>query len=416
MRILLVSSYYSPEPFRVADVATSLRARGHDVQVLTGLPNYPVGRFHDGYGLRGPYREVIDGVPVMRVPVIPRGRGGALRLVLNYASFALNAALKAFSLGRQRWDVVFVFQLSPVTAIFPALVLRALHGVPVVAWVQDLWPESIASSGMGRSKALYAFARTVSGALYRRCDRILGTSGAFEVPLAALGAPSQSFMYLPQWAEEFFGDSESREELPPGPWQQGFPVMFAGNLGRVQSLETVLDAADLLRGDADVRWVFIGDGSCRDWLAAEVSRRSLVDRVFLLGRHPARMMPRFFEKAGAMLVTLKRDRTMALTIPAKLQSYLAAGRPVIGSIDGEAARVILESGAGLAAPAGDPVALASIVSRMKALPAAGRSAMGERGRAYSRQHFSREHCLDTLERSLQEAAASRSSPETAALG
>lgn len=415
MRILLVTSYYSPEPFRVADVATGLRKRGHDVHVLTGLPNYPSGRFFPGYGIRGPYREVIDGIHVIRVPIVPRGRGGAFKLVLNYASFAGAAALKALLLRRRRWDAVFVFQLSPVTTIFPAILLRSLFKVPVVTWVQDLWPESIVASGMGRSRTLYALARLISGSLYRRCDRLLGTSRAFEQPLAALGVAAEKFVYLPQWAEAFSSEAGRGTRLPPGRWQDGFPIVFAGNLGRAQSLETVLGAAECLRADEDVRWVFIGDGSRREWLQAEVTRRALSEKVFLLGRYPAHEMPAFFEKAGALLVTLRQDAAMALTIPAKLQSYLTAARPILGSIDGEAARVILESGAGLAAPAGDPGALAGLVSRMKSLSAADRVAMGERGRAYARQHFDREHCLDVLERCLQGATASCTSSGAAGL-
>ena len=404
MRILLVSSYYSPEPFRVAHVAAELKARGHEVEVLTGLPNYPEGRLYDGYGARGPYEEEIEGIRVTRVPVIPRGSGGAVRLLLNYLSFAITASLRAISVGRRKWDVVFVFQLSPVTAILPALVIRALYRTPVAIWVQDLWPESVASTGFGRSRLLSAAARAISGWLYRRCDRVMGTSRAFQPRLEALGVPEGRFDYLPQWAEDFFAGGGSDVALPPGAWSSGFPVMFAGNLGRVQALETVLDAAELVRDDDEVRWVFVGDGSRREWLQGEVDRRRLHGKVFLLGRRPAAEMPAFFAKAGAMLVSLKRDDAMALTLPAKVQSYLAAGRPVLGSIDGEGARVIEDAGAGLAAPASDSHALAGIVRRMKNLPAADRAEMGERGQRYSAANFGRERCVSELERVLREAA------------
>jgi glycosyltransferase involved in cell wall biosynthesis len=177
----------------------------------------------------------------------------------------------------------------------------------------------------------------------------------------------------------------------------------------VQALDTVLGAAELVRDDPDIRWVFLGDGSRREWLDAEVLRRGLEGKVFLLGRRPATEMPAFFEKAAAMLVSLKRDDTMALTVPAKIQSYLAAGRPVLASMDGEGARIVQESGGGWAAPGDDPVGLAEIVRRMKSLPPAERTAMGERGREYSALHFDREACLDRLERVLGEATA-RSRP------
>ncbi len=404
MRILVVTPHYWPEPFRVADVAAALKARGHHVEVLTALPNYPSGRFYEGYGLRGPYHEEHEGIGITRVPVCPRGNGGALRLALNYASFAISAAVKAILLGRRKWDVAFVFQLTPVTAIFPAAAIRALYRVPVAIWVQDLWPESVVSTGIGRSRLVYSAARAVSAWLYRRCDRVMGTSRAFQPRLEMLGVAADRFEYLPQWAEGFFEHRSEGAAVPLGPWSEGFPVMFAGNLGRVQALDTLIRAAELLRDDDDIRWVFVGDGSRRQWLQDEVALRGLEQKVFLLGRHPARDMPAFYARAGAMLVSLKRDETMALTVPAKVQSYLAAGRPILGSIDGEAARVIEESGAGWVAPADDPVGLAEIVKRMKSLPAAELDAMGARARAYSAAQFARERCLDVLERVLELAA------------
>jgi glycosyltransferase involved in cell wall biosynthesis len=402
MRVLLVSQYYWPEPFRVADVAAGLRERGHEVEVLTGLPNYPSGKLYPGYGPGGPYTEEHDGVPVRRVPIVPRGGGGALRLLLNYASFAAAGTLRALAVGRRRWDVVFVFQLSPVTAILPAAVTRALYRIPLVAWVQDLWPESVASTGFGRSRALYASATAISRWLYRRCDRLLGTSPAFGARLERLGIPASRFEHLPQWREELLPCSGAA--LPEGAWSQGFPVLFAGNLGRVQALDTILAAAELTRDDPELRWVFVGDGSLRPWLEDEVRCRGLQATVFLLGRHPPSAMPAFFARAGALLVSLKRDEAMSLTLPGKVQSYLAAGRPLLGSIDGEAARVIHEAGAGLAAPADDGAALADTARRLKALPERERAVMGERGRAYSDRHFARDACLDQLERALVDAA------------
>lgn len=407
MRILIVTSYYWPEGFRITDLAAGLKARGHEVEVLTGLPNYPAGRFFDGYGLTGPFRQEHDGIRITRVPVVARGNGGGARLLLNYASFAATAALRGLTMGARGWDVVFVFQLSPVTTLFPAAVIRALHGVPIVAWVQDLWPESIASAGFARSPTLYRAARAISGWLYRRCDRILGTSRAFQPRLEALGVPAERCGYLPQWAEDLFQDGAGSPAMQDAPWSDGFPVMFAGNLGRVQALETLLDAADRLKSDAAIRWIFLGDGSRREWLTTEAARRGLADRVFVLGRQPVQHMPAYFAKAGAMIVSLKPDEAMALTVPAKVQSYLAAGRPIIGSIDGEAAKVIEESGAGWAAPAGDAVGLAEIVARMKALPDPEREEMGRRGREFSLRNFARERCLDALEQTLAEAAKAR---------
>ncbi len=410
MRILIITPHFWPESFKINDLAEGLRDRGHELAVLTGLPNYPAGRFYDGYGLLGPYRQRLGGVPIHRVPIIPRGPGRALNLLANYGSFAATGALGAILLGPRRWDVIFVFGPSPVTTIFPAAVVKLLFRTPILTWVQDLWPESVAAAGFGRSKVLYRAIGALSGWLYRRCDRILGTSRAFAPRLERHGVPESRIGYLPQWSEPHAARTDL---LPPATqvaWRGGFSVMFAGNLGRVQSLETILDAAEFVRGEADVRWVFLGDGALRGWLASEVARRGLQKQVLLLGQRPTQEMPAYFDAAGAMLVSLKADEAMALTLPAKVQSYMAAGRPIIGSVDGETARVIAEAGCGWSAPAGDSQALARIVLKMKNLPLDERTAMGARGRAYSEQHFSRDRCLELLEAELAALARGPTAP------
>lgn len=409
MKILVITPHYWPEAFRINDAVAGLVARGHDVEVLTALPNYPQGQFFEGYGLGGPYRQVHGRARLYRVPVVPRGNGGGLRLILNYLSFALSATLRALMMGRGRWDVVLVMQTSPVTVILPALAIRAARGVPVVTWTQDLWPDSVVAAGFSRSRGLFAIIRALSGWLYRRCDRILTSSRAFQPRLEALGVRREYLGYLPQWAEEEYSAPLSPALGDAADWARGFPVMFAGNLGRVQGLDTILAAAELLRTDPEVRWVFLGDGVMREWLTAEAQRKGLGDRVFLLGKKAVGEVPAYFAKAAVLLVTLKADQTMSLIVPAKVQSYLAAGRPVIGSIDGEGARVIEESGSGWASPAGDAQALTALVRRMKALAPEMRSEMGRIGKAYCEKHFSREGCLDTLEHALEEVVAASNS-------
>ena len=409
VKILIVSQYFWPETFKVNDLALGLAARGHTVEVLTGMPNYPAGRYFDGYRPTSPWREDYHGIPVHRVPLIPRGAGRARNLMLNYGSYALLGSLRALGLGWRRWDAVLVFGLSPVTLIFPAVVLRRLFGTRFVLWVLDLWPESITASGLVRSRGLVSMVRGLSGWLYRQAERVLGSSQAFAPRLRSLGVNPDRIGYVPSWAEEAYGGATPASASAPAPWESGFPVMFAGNVGRVQALDTMLDAAELLRDDPAVRWVVVGDGSLSPWLADEVERRKLADRVFLLGRHPVSAMPALFAKAGAMLVSLKPDEILSLTVPGKLQTYMAAGRPVLGSIDGEAARVIAEAGCGFVSAAGDAAGLAASVRRMAALPEEERRALGERGRAYCQAHFAREGCLDTLEAALRSAAGAGAS-------
>jgi colanic acid biosynthesis glycosyl transferase WcaI len=403
MRILIVTEHFWPEDFRINDLASGLRERGHDVSVVTGMPNYPKGRYFDGYGLRGPWRERVDGNVVHRVPIFPRGNGRAWRLALNYASYALLGSLWARS-RRASWDAVLVFQPSPATTIIPALAARRA-GVPVVTWILDLWPDTLESTGMVRNAFLVRAISALSAWLYRRCDHVLGQSPAYTPRLEELGVAPERIGYLPSWAEELY-------EAPPAPasrgatqepWERGFSVMFAGNLGRVQALDVVLDAAERLRDRTECHWVFVGDGAQRGWLEAEVERRRLAHCVHLVGRRPVEEMPSWFARASAMLVSLKREPILAMTIPGKIQSYLAAGAPIIGSLDGEGARVITESGAGFASPAEDAAALAASVDRMMSLAPQDRAELGKRGRAYYREHFARRAALDRVESTLQRA-------------
>lgn len=404
MRVLIVTQYFWPETFRINDVAHGLRELGHEVSVLTGLPNYPEGRFFDGYGFGGAYREDYSGIPVCRVPLIPRGSGGGLRLALNYLSFVVSAIVFGLPRLRGRFDAILVYEPSPVTVMLPALLLGRLRRVPVLFWVQDLWPESLSATGMVRSRWVLGFVERMVRFIYRHSDRILIQSQAFREQVMRLGGVPQKIVYLPNSAEAFYRPVEMEadaveRELMPG----GFRVVFAGNIGAAQSFATIIEAATLLRDNADIRWVVLGDGRMRESAEAEVKARGLTDRVHFLGRHPAESMPRFFALAEVLLVSLRRDPVFALTVPSKLQSYLACGRPIVAALDGEGARVLDESGAGISCPADDARALAAAVLRLHDLPPAAREEMGARGRAYFEAEYERGILLQRLSRCISEA-------------
>lgn len=405
MRLLLVTEHYWPEQFRITDLAEGLRSRGHVVDVLTGMPSYPQGQYFAGYRPWGPYREEHRGVRVERVPIVPRGKGRSWELVLNYGSFVVSASLRLLLRRARPWGVVLVYQPSPVTTAVPALLQRALAGIPVAIWVQDLWPESITSTGMVRNQSLVSLVGRLSEGIYRRCDRVIGQSRSFVERLAKAGVARERLEYLPNWAESVYQPAP-----PPAArteeWESAFTVMFAGNLGRVQALDTVLEAARMLDEDPDIHWAIFGEGALRGWMEEEARRRGL-SRVFFLGRRPAGEMPALFARAGAMLVSLKADDSLAMTIPAKLQSYLACGRPILASLDGEGARVVEESGAGFASAAGDAKGLANNVRRMKQLPQREREDRGRAGRDYYVREFDRKLCLDKAERILTELAEAR---------
>ena len=402
MKILIVTQYFWPEAFRVNDVALGLKELGHQVTVLTGLPNYPEGRFSAGYGLLGPWRDSYQDIPVIRVPLIPRGRGGSVRLALNYISFILSASLSGPLRIRRDFDAILVYGLSPIFVALPGLLLKWLRGAPLLIWVQDLWPESVAATGAVRSPWILSLMERVVRFIYRHSDRILIQSMTFREQVERLGGKKESVVYLPNSAEELYRPlkpeecAAQRASLPPG-----FLVMFAGNIGTAQSFETIIAAADALRDLADIQWIVLGEGRAREWAAGEAARRGLGGRIHFLGRHPVETMPKFFALADVLLVTLKRDPLFAMTIPSKLQSYLACGRPVVAALDGEGAKILKEAEAGIACPAEDSEALADAVKRLYRMPSPERDAMGARGRHYFEAEFERGVLLRRLGGTLE---------------
>lgn len=408
MHLLIVTQYFWPEEFRINDLAQGLIERGHQVTVYTGKPNYPGGRFFDGYGFFGRAREQYGRASVRRVPLIPRGRGGSVRLAINYLSFALFASVLAPLRCRGRYDAILVYEPSPITVGLPALVLRLITGAPVLFWVQDLWPESLEATGAVRKRWVLALFGRLTRFIYRGCDRILVQSLAFVEPTCRMGVPKERIDYFPNSAEAYYqpvelaADAPERAELP-----EGFRVMFAGNIGAAQDFETILAAAKLLSTEPSIHWIVLGDGRMADWVRSEVARRGLGAQVHLMGRRPANTMPRWFATADAMLVTLRREPIFSYTIPAKVQSYMACAKPIVAALDGEGARVIAESGAGRAGAAQDPVALAESIRALARMPREERRAMGLAGRRYFEQHFERELLLTRLEGWLEQARAAR---------
>lgn len=403
MHVLIVTQYFWPENFRINDMALGLKEKGHAVTVLTGQPNYPGGRFFPGYGLARKLEEQYQGIQILRVPLVPRGDGGPLRLIANFCSFALFACLFGPWRCRDSYDVILVFEPSPVTVGIPAIVLKKLKGAPILFWVQDLWPESLSATGVTESKWILRPVESLVQRIYRHCDKILIQSEAFRGPIERLGVKREDIAYLPNSAEAFYqpfaleGEASEHAKLP-----QGFRVMFGGNIGKAQGFETIVDAAELLKGQTDIHWIIVGDGRMFSWVCREVQKRGLGRTVHLLGRFPAEEMPRYFALADVLLVTLRNQPIFSLTIPAKVQSYLACGKPIIAALDGEGARVVQEAGAGLTASPEDARSLADAVLTMYRMPQEDRMAMGLKGRSYFEAHFERGLLLERLDRWMNE--------------
>lgn len=398
MRLLIVSQYFWPENFRINDLASELISRGHEVTVLTGLPNYPIGQIFEEYLADSDKFSNYKDVRILRVPLLPRGKS-PLRLLLNYLSFLISACvLGPWKLRGQKFDVVLTCQLSPVTVGLPGAFLAWLKNAPMVMWVLDLWPDTLKAIGVVKSPRLLSYVGSLVGFIYRRCDLILAQSRSFIPKIKSLAGPRPPIVYFPNWAEDVF-QAEGLTPAPEVPVTDGvFNVMFAGNVGESQDFECILSAANLLKEHAHIRWLIVGDGRMSAWVQAEIQLRGLSDCFLLLGRHPVERMPEFFLQADAMLVTLADQEIFSMTIPGKLQSYLAAGMPIIAALNGEGADVVRSANAGFTCAAGNAANLAEIVLKMADLPLSERKVMGKKGLEYGKREFDRRMVVDMAEK------------------
>lgn len=409
MRLLVLSQYFWPETFGINALAKMLARNGHAITVLTGQPNYPEGTVFPGYRAWKMMSERYDGVEVLRLPLAPRGKRSAMRLALNYLSFVVSALLLGPLMLRGRsFDAVFVYAPSPLLQALPAVFISWYKKAPLVVWVQDLWPESLEATGFVRNKRLLRWVEFAVRFLYRHTDFILVPSRAFIQPVARLGAPLDKIIYFPNaYVPEQLdsvpvgGDAMALAERI----SQAFSIVFAGNLGVAQSLETILDAAERLQeSGVPARILLVGSGSRSEWLQEQILRRKLAN-VELPGRYPPEAMGFIYAEASALLVSLRDEPIFAMTIPSKVQGYLAAGRPIIASLNGEGARVIREANAGFACPAGDGGALAAAITNLFHLDRDARRELGENARLYAERHFSLDRLALELTARLEDLSA-----------
>ncbi|MBF0272974.1 MAG: glycosyltransferase family 4 protein [Magnetococcales bacterium] len=396
MKILIVSQYFWPENFKINDLTHELVQSGHQVTVLTGLPNYPEGTVFEAFKKNPQDFSRLHGAEILRVPLFPRGQN-KISLIVNYISFVLTGCLMAPWLLRGRaFDVVFVFQLSPVTVGLPAILLAKLKRAPILFWVQDLWPETLSALGVVRSPALLGLVGRLVSFIYNRCELILEQSPGFESNIVKYCDDPGKIRYFPNWTEDVFTQSA----VTPAPEittpAGTFNILFAGNVGEAQDFPAILDAAERLKGHPEIRWLIVGDGRMLEWVRRETVKRGLESSFLLLGRFPLERMPSFYVHADALLVALKRDPVFALTIPNKVQSYLMSGIPLLGMLDGEGAAVIHAAKAGLTCPSGDGAGLVEAILKLSALDAASRKEMGANGRAYAQQEFNKKTLIERL--------------------
>lgn len=411
MKIGYVTQWFDPETGSAATpgiIARALTARGHEVEVLTGFPNYPEGRLYDGYTLAAYRREVRDGMTVHRAPLIPTHKSRAVSRMLNYSSFASGAALVGTRVLRDA-DVVLVHS-TPATVAVPALAAKAIYGVPFVPMIQDLWPDTVTSSGFlggGQSSGVEKLLHTFCDTVYRQASHIAVISPGMSDSIQRRGIPAEKITFAPNWVDESTFHPEPRDESLRQSFglNRGFIVMYAGNFGEFQALDVVLAAAEHLRSRADIQFALVGGGVMETALKRTVEEKKL-DNVVLIPSQPFSAMSKVLALGDLHLVSLLDLPLFRITLPSKLQATLAAGKPLVGTVRGDAETVIKDSGAGRTSIPGDPEDLARVVEEMADDPE-GTAAMGRSGRTYYERVFSEESSVGRLANVLENAAAER---------
>lgn len=403
MRILFLTQWFHPEPsFKGLAFARELVKRGHRVQVLTGFPNYPGGKLYPGYQVKLAFKEVVDGIEVVRVPLYPSHDRNAVKRALNYLSFALSAATIG-ALRVKQADVAYIYH-PPATLGIPLVVVSWLRRIPCVYDINDLWPDTLSATGMIRRSAIIDLVHVWCKIVYTIAKRIVVVSPGFKRALVARGVSPDKVALIYNWGSgenDFKSGAKlcvaERERL-----KGRFNIIFAGNMGPAQELGVVIDAAKLISASArNVQFVFVGDGIDCDELRAAADG---VDNVVFLPRRPSTEMAPLFSAAEALLVHLKDDPLFAITIPSKLQTYLGAGRPILAGLRGDGAELVAEAKAGFVFEPGRPEALARVVMELVAASPERRAEMGESGRRYYLSNLCFSAGVDAFEREFVAAA------------
>lgn len=392
MKILVVCQHYWPEPYPLTDICEELVKCGHIVHLITDVPNYPMGVTYPEYKHHKNREQEHNGVKITRAFTIARRHNTVFR-VLNYYSYAVSSTFKVLLL-KEDYDVVFTNQTSPVMMSTAAAAYAKKHNKKVVMYCMDLWPACLAAGGMTPESLIYKLFGRISGRIYRKMDRILITSQMFRDYLVQQhNVASEKIGYLPQYASAVFDNVQQSTST-----KDTVDLMFAGNIGTAQSLNTVIDAAEMLKDLPNLRWHIVGDGSELENLKL-LAKEKRLDQVVFHGRKPVEEMPKYYAMADAMLVTLTADEFISLTLPGKVQTYMAAGKPIIGAANGEIPVAIESARCGFCAPAEDSAGLAQAVRKF--VLCADTKELGENARKYYLEHYTKERFMSQLEHELR---------------
>ncbi len=397
MRILIITQYFWPENFKINSLATELQNRGHEIEVLTGMPNYPNGRIFKGYSFFKKNIEYWNNIKIYRSILIPRFSGSGVNLFLNYTSFAFFASIKLLSI-RQKPDLIFVYEPSPITVGIPAIFARfKFKGTRIFFWVQDLWPDSLKDAGSIKNKTLLNIADSITRLIYKKCDLILVQSKAFIDYIHNQGVEKNKIKYFPNPTEKFYKAVDVQNDYKIH-FPDGFNLIFAGNVGEAQGFDTlILTAQKLNQLNIPIYWNILGDGRSKNQYIKKISKLNLSKNFIFHGSFSAEEMPYFFTCGDALIVSLKKSKIFSMTIPAKVQSYLACGKPIIASLDGEGARIIEESNSGYVSPSEDVEKLLNNIIKLYNLSNQDKKLLGLNARKYFEREFSFDILINKFE-------------------
>ena len=393
MNILIFTNHFYPEQFKVNDVAFYLSSCGDDVTVVTCVPNYPQGKFYKGYGIFKKRKEILNGVKIIRLPLISRGKGHGIRLMFNYLSYFFSTLIYTPVLLFKKIDCVFVHETSPAFIGVAAVIVKRIKKIPMYFWVLDLWPESVLAVGSFSNKYVLKILATMVRWIYKNSDKILITSKGFIPSILSKGDFASKIEYFPNWAESVFTEKIKEIKLPQLP--SGFKIMYAGNMGEAQDFEAIMDAVLKLKNETDIKWIFVGNGRKKSWVDEFVRENNLQNIVFIMGRYPIEQMPTFYQQADVMLLSLNNSPIFTLTVPARLQSYMACGKPIVAMINGEAANIITDAECGLVANSGDSKILAENILKIYDKNCDS-TEMGKKAKIFYSENFDRSMLLNKL--------------------
>ena len=370
--------------------------------VLTAIPDYPKGKFYDGYSLYKRRREILNGVKVIRLPIIPRGKGSSLQLVFNYISYYITLSVFTFFHAfKNKYDCIFVHLTSPFFPGVCAKYLSKRQHIPLLFWVLDLWPESLISAGSITNSLMINSQIRMVTKVYAQCSKILISSKGFEKSICEKGPFKEKIVYFPNWAETVHKSCAINVEIDAiSPFgvvgANNFILLFAGNIGEAQNLDAVLDAARLLKDKKRIKFVFVGDGRKKTALERYAIEQGLCETVYFIGRYPLETMPIFMARSDVLIVSLKDELCFNLTVPAKIQFYMAQAKPILAMLNGDGADIIHDAQCGFAVPAGDSIAFASVIEKLSEMQVSDLNSLSENAKNYYAIHFNKEDRIQQL--------------------